>query len=150
MADDKYTSDFSDYSNNMNNIPSNEEVKEKPYYDIDTAPLGQNINSENTSQIYNPDFNPKDNIPIQESNLLSHNNNAKTEKKELNCIRLIDNPPIFSTSCIMIIGICLLGELDMLNAKLNIYILIDDVISCVMAVIYVGLLCAKKNCKNLI
>ena len=153
MADNKYTSDFSDYSNNMNNIPSKEEVKEKPYYDIDSAPLVQNINSENTSQIYNPDFNPKDNIPqendIQESNLLSDNNNAKTEKKELNCIRLIDNPPIFSTSCIMIIGICLLGELDMLNAKLNIYILIDDVISCVMAVIYVGLLCAKKNCKNI-
>ena len=34
MADNKYTSDFSDYSNNMNNIPSNEEVKEKPYYEM--------------------------------------------------------------------------------------------------------------------
>ena len=69
----------------------------------------------------NPDFNPKDNIPqendIQESNLLSDNNNAKTDNKELKCLRLIDNPPIFSTSCIMIIGICLLGELDMLNAN---------------------------------
>ena len=153
MADNKNVSDFSEYINNANDIPSKEEIKEKPYYDIDSAPLAQNINSENPSQIYNPDYFPKDNIPqeneIQESNLLDEKNKEQTDNKELRCVRLLDNPQIFSTSCIMIIGICLLGELDMLKYKLNIYILIDDAISCIMAVIYVGLLCAKKNCKNI-
>ena len=39
MSDNKKVSDFSEYSNNMKNIPSKEEIKEKPYYDIDSAPL---------------------------------------------------------------------------------------------------------------